>query len=363
MTHAHHCAAPLALCALVLASGARAQTGAPDAATLFEKGVVLAKKTGDSNAQADAARDLLHAAEMGHPSAGDALFGLWAALPREWREPMLGVFAENPRGFQAMIQMCTSASPGAVRSLAESLSSLREQANKEGPELRLLLYGTAPGAPPEIDTVIQQTLTATLGAGAPEQARNLFGAPREELPMAMGQLANAARQGNAVAARILAFAARDPDPEVRTKAAEWLGANAATEATALAAVQRMAADPDPNIRQSAAYALNAVSSRRPELLKILLAAAKDPEPSVRQTAVIGLAADAIRRNAAATDALIAATKDSDPVVQLKAVEGLGNAIAAGNDKARSFLKTLAASRDPNLARKADAYLRKYPLRK
>lgn len=335
----------------------------PDGAAIAEQGTASANSAADPNAQAEAARRLLSAVESGQRDAARELFELWKGLPPEWRVPMLGVFAEHPQGFGIMIQLYHLAGDGAIVTLAESLPKLEDAAKKRGPELKLLAQAAIEGAAPEVRTAAEKTLAAVMGQGSAEFARALFGAQPDEYGTVVGQVANAARQGNRAAGQVLALAARDPDPEIRTKAAEWLGANAATDASALEAIAAMATDQDPNIRQSAAYALNAVSSRRPELQKILLAAAKDPDVHVRQTAVIGLAADAIRRNTAATDALIAATKDADDITRTKAVEGLGNAIAAGNDQARSFMKTLAASRDPVLAPKAQAYLKRYPLRK
>lgn len=334
-----------------------------DITALLERGETFARKAGDPNAQAEAARAYLAAAEVGRPDAVHELFKIWAKLPPEWRVPMLGVFAEHPRGFGAMIHLSNEADPAVIRTLAEAIPQLVEPAKKHGPELRLLATGAVDGAAPDIRAAIERALVDVMGPGSIEFAQSLYGAQPDEYPTAVGKVANAARQGNQAAGRVLALAARDPDPEIRTRAAEWLGANAATEQTALEAIKSMAADPDPNIRQAAAYALNAISSRRTELQNVLLAAAKDPDPHVRQTAIIGLAADAIRRNSTATDALIAATKDTDATARTKAVEGLGNAIAAGNDKARSFLKTLAGSKDPVLAPKAQAYLKKYPLRK
>ncbi len=337
--------------------------GAGDPAALLQEGLAFAAKKGDVNNLAEAARRFLRACEAGHPDASRALADVWATLAPDLRVPMLGVFAEERRGFGVMIRLFPWAPDACGKTLAEAIGQLAPQAAKDGPERRLAL--TAFGAQdPAVQSAARAALTAAIGNSAvAEELAKIYGASAEAFAESVGQVANAARQGNPAAAEALAIAGRDPDPEVRTKAAEWLGANAGTDAHALAALQSMAADPDPHIRQSAAFALHAISSRRPELLKLLLEAARDADLNVRLTAVIGLAADVIRRNAAATDALIAATKDVDPTVRAKALEGLGNSIASGNEKARSFLKTAANGKDPELAAKAQAYLKKYPLRK
>lgn len=333
-----------------------------DPIALYQEGLALAAKKGDVNNLAEASRRFLRAAESGHPRASGALAAVWSELPPDLRAPMLGVFAEERRGFREMIRMFPWPPDGGGRTLADGLKELAKLAAKDGPELRLLL--TALGASdPNIQSGAREALASGVGDAATAELTRIYGATEEAFAETVGQVANSARQGDKGASQALAIAARDPDPDIRTRAAEWLGANAGTDPQALAAIQSMASDPDPHIRQSGVFALHAISSRRPELLKILLTASKDADVYVRQTAVIGLAADVIRHNAAATDALIAATKDSDPTVRSKAVEGLGNAIAAGNDKARGFLKTLTSSKDPSLATKAQAYLKKYPIRK
>lgn len=336
--------------------------GEGDAEAIYREGLAFAAKKGDINNLAEASRRFLRAIEAGHPAASGALADVWNSLAPEFRVPMVGVFAEERRGFRRLIRVFPWSPEGGGRSLAEAIGQLADPAAKEGAERRLLL--TALGAADEsIHSAAGAALGPGLGAAVVTELAKIYGASDEAFAEAVGAVANAARQGHREAAEALAIAARDPDPDIRTRAAEWLGANAGTDAHALAAIQSMAADPDEHIRQSAVFALNAISSRRPELLKILLAAARDQDLNVRQTAVIGLAADAIRRNVAATDALITATKDADPAIRSKAVEGLGNSIAAGNEKARAFLKTLAGSKDPALAAMAQAHLKKYPVRK
>lgn len=355
----------LAACLFAGAAACAAQEtsgGAGEAEALVQEGLALAKKKGDANNLAEAARRFLRAAEGGHPVASAALEGVWNGLPHELRVPMLGVFGEECRGFRTIIRLYPWAPDGGGRTLASAIGQLGQPAAKEGTERRALLAALA-ASDPEIAAAARRALAQAFGDAAADAFAKIYGATDEALPGAVGQVANDARQGNRGATEALVITARDPDPDIRTKAAEWLGANAGTDPAALAAIQSMAADPDPHIRQSGAFALHAISSRRPELLQILLNAAKDPDDSVRLTAVIGLAADAIRHNTAATEALVAASKDPNPTIRTKAVEGLGNAIASGNDKARAFLKNLATAKDPQLAPIARDYLKKYPVRK
>ncbi len=301
------------------------------------------------------------AGELGHAEAGARMVGLWLRAAEGERASLFTVAGTNAAGFRAMMAATGPWRGEPLEPMAKAVRDLGPMAAEPGGARQQLLAGLAAG-----DAGIKKAALEALGAAFPATVapflEAIYSGPVEERTSAIAKVAEEGRQGSADAVKAVAVAARDSDPDARKAAADWLGAVAGTSDPALAEVRALATDPDPAVRQLGVTALNTVSARRPEILAILTNAANDADEGVRLAAVLALSPNAVRQNQAATEALIKAVEDPDPKVSGTALDALGGALSGGNEKARTFLQSVAGGGQSGHAGQARRWLEQYPVR-
>jgi len=143
---------------------------------------------------------------------------------------------------------------------------------------------------------------------------------------------------------VLVSSLEDPDPQVRGKAAECLGAIGPKAARACAGLAQALADTDAGVRASAVRALAAIGTHAEPAVLPLCQCLSDVDVTVRQAAAGALSR--IGRGASpAVPALTKALSDPDGWVQWVAAEALGN---IGEDAAAAIPELVKLLSDPGL---------------
>ena len=148
-----------------------------------------------------------------------------------------------------------------------------------------------------------------------------------------------------------------PDPAERARAAEHLSLSPLTPEQlkmAVPRVIRVAADPEPQVRSAAAEALGHLAGRAPDAIPALSGLASDPQPSVRLAAVRALERDGPSA-AEAIPRLLEGLQDANADVRRAAARALGAAGGARIDSAVTALATALRSDRDMVVREESAH--------